>query len=235
MRRLILRTLFWFYDEDEFHKLVERFSPWGEMLTRLMLEKYEGKRMVYININFKTQKRYDSFGFSPNYTHYYGGNLAYDGLWDMDYYNSLPPNEQIRFVWDKGCEFLITASEASRNQSLADACRYAHAKGLEMGVNPDFRRLAVPVELYGRNLVACIWIHYDDPTMMMTAVFTLEDGDRRLFEKKLCAVEFKYDFFPGWIKKIEVKNGNTVIVKGHYELDCLPYKIPIPEEIVCGK
>lgn len=232
MKRLIDRILFWFYDQEQFHKLVERFSPWGEMLTRLMLEKYTGKRMEFINISLKTQKYYTLSGKSSNYTHYYGGNLMYDGLWDLDYFNQLSPNEQIHFVWDKGCEYLICASEASKNLPLADACRYAYAKGLEMGLNPDFRRLSVPIELYGKNLLACIWIRYDISTMLMTAVFTLEAEDQVLFEKKICAVEFKFDFFPGWFKKIEVKNGDTIIVKGHYELDCLPMKIPISEEVV---
>lgn len=255
MKLLIDRLLFWFYDESQICSLVERFSPWAALLTRLMLEKYTGRRMEYINIYFKTSETFQLYQIENNDFHYYGGHLQYSGLWDIEHFLQLSPLDQVRYVWNKGCEFLISASEKACNQSLADACRYAHQKGLELNLNPDFRRLSVPVELYGKSLLACVWIRYDQPTVLtlrelswrfgwpppigmevlyMTAYLTLEDGDQVLLEQRICSVELGYSFFPSWIKKIEVKNGNTLIVKGHYELDCLPLKIPISKEVVWG-
>lgn len=234
MKKSIDRIVFAFNDDAILPKMEERFIPFSQFLQRLLLETYQGKRMENIIVYFRTAKDYADGKIKKNSMHYHRGHLTYHGEIDLDSFNRLSPKAQVRLIWDKACEYIVRAAEESNNLPLADSCRIAHAKGLEMDINPDFRTFAVPVELYGEALTACVWMRYNDAEMLVSAVFTLEKGEQVLLEQHILTVDVKYEFLPGWFKKIEVKNGNMIIVKGHYDLDCLPMKIHISEEVVKG-
>lgn len=56
----IERTLFWFKDGDEVLKtLNEDFFGLGTLLNRLLNEKYEGKKIKFINLDFCTNRTYE--------------------------------------------------------------------------------------------------------------------------------------------------------------------------------
>ena len=82
MNNRIERTLFWFKNgREECHRLTNYFFALGTLLNRLLNEKYHGKKIQFINIEFFSLDTYQIFPIiPPNYIHYYGkagGHLAW--------------------------------------------------------------------------------------------------------------------------------------------------------------
>jgi len=87
----------------------------GTLLNRLLNEKYDGKKIPFINLEFNTEKTYELFPVVPKNTHYYsGGDLQYYGLFDKDEFMKLSWSGQSVFLWERGCEYLKESAQLMR-------------------------------------------------------------------------------------------------------------------------
>jgi hypothetical protein len=196
---------------------------YGLLLSRLLNEVYDGKKIPFLNILFATQEHYIKYPIVPLY--YINSNascLEFHGLIDFKEFYLLSEGEQVIFVWEKVYEYIQTAAKAIKNYQLVEASEYAYKKGLEINLNPDFRVVDTDIILFEQPVRASVWIYFKPDRMC--SKFTLELADKLVFEKELDSTVPALEFFLVIYKKIEVKD-NVVIVKGHYEVDYLPLKI----------
>jgi hypothetical protein len=231
MKKSIGRTLFWFKDKDEkLNDLGNRFFALATLLNRLLNEKYEGKKIQFINIDFCSQETYNMFPTIPvDYTHYYGGHLQYHGLIDYSQFRQLTYEEQNNFIWIKGCEYLQRASEVVKNNALTEAIEYAYIRGLEMRLNPDYRLVESEVVIYGQFMKASVWVNFKQDGMY--SKLTLENDNTVIFEKSIDKTNNGIEFFLEIYKSIEAKE-NTLTIKGSRDVKYLPLSLFIEESFI---
>jgi len=231
MNRAIDRTLFIFDDEGE--RLVyigNRYFPLAIMFDRLMNEVYDGKKIVYINIFFGTDKVYASHpAVHKGLVHYYGGHLAYYAEFDVNMFNAIKEDEQDKLIWEKVHASLEVAARSIKNNALLKACDYAYKKGLEVNLNPDYKVLESDISIYGYQVKAAVWINFFRD--YMSSKFTLERNGKVIFEKPIDKAVPGNEFFLEMYKGIQVKD-DMVIIKGHRDVEYLPLKILIPEGVL---
>ena len=232
MKNTIGRTLFWFKNADGYVKILnEGYFAFGTLLNRLMNEKYEGRKIKFINICLAPEEYYRKFACPVNHLHYHSGHLNFDGLIDFNEFNRLSKSGQVSFVWNKGYEYLKSSALMLKNNNLLEACEYAYHKGLEIGLNPDYKMVEADVVLYGVPVNASVWVNFKNDGM--DSKFSLEKDGKVIFEKEIDATINGIEFFLEMYKKIEVKN-NGFLIKGHYGVDYLPLLIPIDKELLEG-
>jgi hypothetical protein len=229
MKNAIERTLFWFNDgDDKLLSLNERYFSLGTLLNRLLCENYKGKKIQFINIYFRTEETYKLHPKAPkHYTHFYGGQLTYDDVFDLDMFNKISEQEQNEFVWKRAFEILQDASTSIKNKQLLSASEYAFNKGLEMNLNPDYRMVEKDIELFNQPMKAAVWVNFRKEGMY--SKFTLEKENQIVFEKEIDKTRNGVEFFLEMYKDIELK-GNDIIIKGRKDVEYLPLKIPISKE-----
>lgn len=236
MKTTIQRTLFWFQDgEEELTFLNDRFFPLGNLMNRLLSEVYNGKKIKFINLNFRTEKTYKLFPeVSKHWSHFYGGLLRRNDVFDIDSFYRKGEGEQNIFIWECAYKALCKASEETKNMELLKASNYAYRKGLVINLNADYKMIEAEAVLHGEQLQAAVWVHFYPGKDRMYSKFTLEKEGAVILEKDLDEARLGIEFFLEMYKKIEVK-GNSIIIKGHYEVDYLPLKIPIDISIIKSK
>lgn len=89
------RTLFWFKDGDEqLISLSDIFFGLATLLNRLLNEKYEAKKIKFINIDFSTNKTYELYPALPKgEPYFYNGHLRYFGVFDKNKFSNLSKSE----------------------------------------------------------------------------------------------------------------------------------------------
>ena len=215
------RTLFWFKDENNMLTFLnEDFFGLSNLLNRLLNEKYDGKKIKFINIFFSTKKIYESN------VYYYGGHLHYRAVFDKDKFINLSKSEQYKFVWEKAHKYLLESANFIKNSSLAEAADYAYSKGLEMNLNPDYRVVDTDIIIFGEHLRASVWINFKEDGM--SSEFTLERSGNVIFKKELDKTVKGVEFFLVMYKAIVVE-GNNIVIKGRRDVEDLPLKIPFSE------
>lgn len=224
------RTLFWFKDgEKSLIELNERFFAYGILMNRLLNERYDGKKILYINIDFATEKTYELFPNLPkNDVYYYGGHLRYYGILNTNELKQYNYDEQNKYIWDRACEYMKTASRSLKNPKLLNSCEYTAKKGLELDLNPDYRMVEKDVVLFGQFLKASIWVNFRKDGMY--SKFTLEKQGKIVFEKLIDKTKNGVEFFLEIYKDIDVV-GDFIIIQGSKEVKYLPFKIHIPQRI----
>ena len=223
------RTLFWFKDgEIEFLDLNERFFSLGTLLNRLLNEKYDGKKIEFINIDFSTERTYELFPKIPkNDAYYYGGHLRYYGIFDINEFRQLSYQEQDIMIWNKACSYLSRSAKSIKNKKLLGACEYACNKGLELELNADYRMVEKDIVLFNQPLKAAVWVNFKKDGMY--SKFTLEKGSTIVFEKEIDKAKNGVEFFLEMYKDIDLED-NDIVIKGRKDVEYLPLKIPIIKE-----
>ncbi|APZ47809.1 hypothetical protein BW723_16560 [Polaribacter reichenbachii] len=229
MKNIIERTLFWFSDgDDKLLSLNERYFSLGNLLNRLLCEKYKGKKLQFINLFFRTEETYKLYPqASKHFTHFYGGQLTYDDVFDLKAFNKMNKQEQDNFIWKRAFEILQEAAASIKNKDILNASEYAYNKGLEMDLNPDFRMIEKDVVLFDQALKAAIWVNFKKEGMY--SKFTLEKENQIVFEKEIDKAKNGVEFFLEIYKDIDLKN-NNIIIKGRKDVEYLPLKIRIYKE-----
>lgn len=227
----IRRTLFWFNEGDErLHNLTADFFGLATMLNRLMNEKYDGKRIRFINIYYANEQTYQLYPKRlKEESHFYNGLLSYYELIDYNEFNKLPKSDQFLFLWNSAYDCIRKASKNIKNESLSISCKYAYNKGLELNLNPDYRVLEAEVMLFGETLLAAVWILFRDDKMY--SKFKLEKKGKVLFEQDIDSSGNAIEFFLEIYKKIELV-GQTIIIKGVRDVDYLPLRIKIEKSML---
>jgi len=225
------RTLFWFKDGDkQLNKLTDDFFGLGFLLNRLLNEKYDGKKIKFINIDFFTENTFKLYPILPKEAPYcYNGHLRYYGVFDFHLFESFSYEERYNFVWEKAHKYLIEAAKNNKNPKLIEAVNYAYKKGLELELNPDFRVIDVFIPIDGKEVRASIWILFQKDGM--ASKFTLQSSENLIFEQVLDKTEKGVEIFLEMYKSIAIENGN-IVIKGRKDIASLPVKIPLSKIII---
>lgn len=229
MKLTIERSLFGFNDGIESINLLnDKFNFLAILLNRLLSDKYNGKKIKYLNLFFyenskKLQKAYGKEYF----LHYYGGQFTYKKAFDLDYFLTLNFNDQKTFIWKQAYEMLQFAGKELKNESLSMSSEYAYHKGLEIGLNADYRMIESDVVLFKENYKASLWINFLENQMQ--ANFTLEKDNNIVFKKNIGEAPNGMEFFFVMFKKIE-QDKNSIIIKGAKDVEYLPQKIIFAED-----
>lgn len=218
------RTLFWFYDQaGPILKLNEAFLGLSTLLNRLLNEKYEGRKIQFINLDFATLEKYETAPSVPmDEPYYYGGHLRYYGLFDSAKFSTLTTNEKKAFVWKQGCDNLMKSATSINNTELLEATQYAYKKGIAKDLNPDFCVVKNNIELNRQNFTVSVWINFTEDSMFSKLI--VEKNGNVIFEQVLDKSRNGIEFFLEIYKKLELKV-NLIIVKRHKDAGP-PVKVP---------
>jgi hypothetical protein len=230
MKPLIERALLWFKDSnDRLFFLSEKYFGLSMLLTRLLNERYDGKKIKFININFRTEDVYNSHPDAPkHHTHYYGGHLNYDDVFDHASFTRLSSEDQKKYIWKRSFEVLQEASNSIKNRHLLNASEYAYNKGLETSLNPDYKMLEASLSMHGQLINASIWINFKEDGMYANLV--LEKKGVKIFERNIDKAKNGVEFFLEMYTGLGVAD-NDILIKGKKDVDYLPLKIPIDPNI----
>jgi hypothetical protein len=222
----IERTLFWFKDgNDMLTDLNDHFFSLGVLLNRLLNEKYDGKKIKFINLDFATNKTYELHKNLPKEEpYYYAGHLRYYGTFDKEQFVKRTRIEQNNYVWNKAQEYLLKSAESIKNKKLLLAAEYAYTKGIEIKLNPDYRMVEAEVNFFGQQLKASIWVNFTVDGMF--SKLTLEKEGEVIFEKNIDRTKNGVEFFLEMYTGIELKN-NNIIISGRKDVEYLPLKISL--------
>jgi hypothetical protein len=226
----IRRLLFWFKDgQNDLYSLNYKFFPLSLLLNRLLNETYKDKTINSININLYTEATYSLYPLAVKYhLHHTNRVISYDDFFDLDIFNNLTFEQQKKMLWERSREIFVEASAKTNNKNLIIAADYAYNKGKTLNLDTDFKILSEIFTLDGMSLEASVWIKFKDDSMQ--SIFSIEKGGRIIFEKFIDKSLTGNEFFLTIYKKIEIKN-NCIIIKGNREIDYLPMKININEDI----
>jgi hypothetical protein len=224
----IERTLFWFKDGDEqLTSFSNDFFGLGTLLNRLLNEKYDGKKIKFINLDFSTDKTYEFYPALPKRkSYFYGEYLRYYGVFDKEEFTSLNKIKQYNFVWENAHKYLIELANATKNSRLLNAADYAYLKGFEMDLNPDYRVVDTEIIIFGEHTRASVWINFKEDGMY--SKFTLERYGNLIFERELDKTQNGVEFFLEMYKAIVVE-GSNIVIKGRTDASGLPLKISLSE------
>ena len=130
------RTLFWFEDGSEMlTSLNEDFFGLGTLLNRLLNDKYDGKKIRFINIYFSTEKSFElNTSLIKDEPYYFGGHLQFFGVFDKEQFSSLSRTERQKYIWFKAYQYLCKSAQFINNKKLVEAAEYAHQKGIEINL-----------------------------------------------------------------------------------------------------
>ena len=220
------RTLYWFKDGDEtLISLNEDFFGLGTLLNRLLNEKYDGKKVKFINIDFSTNKTYELFPILPkNEPYYYGGHLRYYGLFDLNQFNEFNWDEKKLYVWENSIQYIKKSADFIKNKKLLDAAEYAYNKGFENDLNPDYRLLESNFFVSEKQFHTSLWINFKENGM--SSKLTIENEGKVIFEMEIDKTPKGIEFFLEMYKEMEF-DGDNIIIKGLKGVDYLPLKIPM--------
>lgn len=237
MKNRITRILFRFRDGDvTLHEVEHLFYGLSMLLHRLINERYEGRKIKFINIYFSSKNTYEVFPIPPmHHIHYYSGSnsdvIRYDGEIDYIEFNKRTEIEQQYHIWEKACEYLLASSLFIKNNKLFDATQYGYKKGLEMKLTTDYRLVETDSIVYGEEIKASVWIHFRKDKMF--SILALEKEGNVIWQRQLDESGKGIGFFLEIYKKIEIHD-NILILKGHREIEYLPLKIQIIPEMIRG-
>lgn len=228
---MIERTLFWFIDGNEqLLRLNERYFALGNLLNRLLNETYDGKKIKFINMYFRTEETYKLHPRSVrHYLHFYGGHLNYDDVFELSIFNKLKKEDQDSMIWKRAFEILQESSISIKNNSLLTASEYAYKKGIDIGLNPDYRMIEADVIIYDEPIRASVWVNFRSDGMY--SKLTLEKDGIVFFEKDIDSTKNGIEFFLEMYKSIEVED-DAIVIKGHRDVKYLPLKIPIEKQLI---
>lgn len=221
------RLLFWFGDADQrFDEWNKKFFGLARLLTRLLRQNYDGKKIKFINIHFYTDERYERYPVLPKGEPHLGSDLTFYGIWDIEAFKQLSYKEQLRYVWDTSFEYLVKSAVYMKNDKFLEAAKFAHEQGILLGLNPDYRMVEQDIDIYGEIYKASVWANFKEERMYSR--FTLEKSSKIVFEKQMDRWDLGNPFFFLAYKSIVVEK-NLIIIKGHGDVETLPLKIPLNE------
>lgn len=231
MKHLIDRALVWFKDGDnDCLNLNDGYHPLSVLYTRLLQEVYQGKKIQFINVYFKSEKTYQLYPKSPrHHLHYYGGHLWYNDVFDFAHFNAMSEEQKKIFIWSRLHEIMAAAAKALGNTELEQASEYAYNTGMEWSLNVDYKILETEIILFEQPVMAAIWYVFKDDSTY--AYLVLTRGAKELFRKELVKGAIGNPFLLVMYKRITAK-GNRVTVEYVRMAQTPPIRIPIEQTVL---
>jgi hypothetical protein len=227
MKKQLGRILFWFKDEDNLlYEYTAKFTPLAMLLNRLINEKYSGKKIKFININFCTSATFARFEkIERNNTHSYGGHITHNSTFLRDEFKHKSFVEQKRDLWESALKVMERISADINSSDLKIACEIAYESGLKANLNEDFILLQEYTQINDTIIKAELWAEFEENTV--SSKFKIYSDDKLIsssvIDKSNPDVEFFYEMY----KKIEFDLQGNIILKGHYSIDYLPLHLDL--------
>ena len=102
---------------------------------------------------------------------------------------------------------------------------FAHKKGIELNLNPDFKLLETDFLHNGEKINAALWIRFKN-NLMISSV-EISKGEVSVLKKSIDQARIGIEFFLDMYKQIVFQDG-FVVIKGSKKIDCSPLKIVFP-------
>jgi hypothetical protein len=221
------RLMFWFSDgQDDLYNYTVKFAPLAMLLNRLINYEYSGKKIKFLNINFKTPRTFGLFDkIEPNYTHSYGGHVQHNTIFYRVDFESKSIIEQKRYVWDLAQRVLILISKDTKNPELERCCKLAYNHGLESDLFEDFIILENVSDIANEKIKAELWAEFDNDRV--SARFKIFKNNVLVLNRVIDSTKSDTEFFYDMYKKIIIESNGQIILKGHSEIEYLPLKIDL--------
>lgn len=229
MKLAIERTMFGFNDGiDAVNELNDKFTFLSVLLNRLLSEKYDGKKIKFLNLFFydSSEKLEKAYG-KKYFLHYYGGQFTYKKVISYPDFLKLDFNSQKQFIWHKAYEMLQFASRELKNHNLLEASEYAFHKGIELNLNADYRMLEENIVIFKEHYKAALWVNFLESKM--EANFTLEKDNKLILKTKIDEAPNGMEFFLVMFQKIQQQE-NGVVIRGEEDVSYLPLEIAFEKE-----
>ncbi len=225
---IVDRTLFWFFNEsDSLQPMTQKYFGLANLLNILLNKYYSGKRIKFINLNYRTQQIYDRFpNAKVDSAHFYNGVLTFNGLFNEEEFDKFENTEKKIFLWDKACKSIEIASEKVNNNNLLDVMELVYAEGLKDGLNTNYENLKTPFSYQGNTYEASIFFEIDE--YYMKSIFMVSNEGKKLFEKPIDRTLPGVEFFLEMYKKIEI-DFEAIIIRGSKDIEYLPLRISFDE------
>jgi hypothetical protein len=222
------RTLFFFKNGyDALHDLGLDFYGLCNLLNTLMNERYNGKKITFINIYFYSESAYEVYPALVKGYYYYGGHLTYNSVLDFDAFLQLSEWEQTSMIWEKSYLILKESAIAGKNKDLLAACEYAYEKGKAIDYCTDMEVTTSLLILFERSYQAAIIILFEKEALV--AKLVLKDGESLVYEKIIWRTVRGMELFLEIFERI-VSAGNIIIIQGPKDIPEFPMTIHITKE-----
>lgn|GEM_PF-764376 len=233
MMHLIDRALVWFKDgDDKRSDLDGKYYPLSVLYTRLLREVYQGKRIQFINVFFKSEKTYELYPKSPrHHLHFSNGHLWYNDVFDFDDFNSMTEEQKKVFVWSRTYSIMAAAARKLGNAELERANEFAYKSGMERSLIADYNVLGMEVTLFEQVVKASIWYVFKEDGMYSYLVITHDE--KELFRKELAKGALGNEFFLEMYKRITAKH-DTIVVEYVRSAERPPVKISIDPSLIAS-
>lgn len=223
-KKIPIRVRFWFKDGSEIlQNLNEKFSPLGHLMSRLLAENLESRKVKFINHQLKTEKTYALFPQSEkNYLHEYGDEIWYNDCLDLTKFSSLSEDEQKLFLWEK----IYVAISNTKTKGLKEAIEKAYHSGLDANLACDYNVLETEFELSGDKYQAVLRICFEENSKSSSLL--IYKSGAPIYCRKIDDSDLGNSFFLEMYNSIEV-NSSEIIIKGDSDIEYLPLKIKFKE------
>uniref|UniRef100_UPI0040483AFE hypothetical protein n=1 Tax=Roseivirga sp. TaxID=1964215 RepID=UPI0040483AFE len=230
MSTRIERILFFFFDgRDRHNELNNRFFPLALLFNRLINSQYNGPKIKFININFRSQKSFDLYPNNrPESFNLYRGHLNYDGLFDFDKFERPDKEEQISFIWTEVCDVLAKVAEEIGNNELKKALEYVKEAGIKNKFEVNYKVLEEELLVFDKPVNTSLWFDFSDA--IVRSMLRLCIGQDLVWEREVHRSEIDLEFFLVMYKKILYLGEGIILIKGHYAYKGLPAKFKIEKE-----
>jgi hypothetical protein len=231
MKHLIDRALVWFKDGNGTRlDLNYKYYPLSVLYTSLLRERYQGKKIQFINVNFKSEKHYQLYPKDLRHNlHFHGGHFNYNDVFDFDHFNAMSEEQKKIFIWCRVNEIMAAAAETLGNTELEKANEYAYNTGMERSLNADYKILETEVVLFEQAVKAAIWYMFKEDGMYSYLVLTRDE--KELFRKELAKGALGNPFFLVMYKRITA-NRDTLTIEYVRSAETRPVRTLIERAIL---
>lgn len=226
----IERVLFWFRKGGEnLPSLFDRFFGLSHLLGRILNEEYKGKKIKYINLYFYTKESYELFPhLEINAVHSHGGHINFYGLLKEEELSKLETTEQKFYIWKMACLALEKCAATLENKELEASIIIANKRGVQLGLNTDFKAITYEFEMFG--LVFCASIEFKFQEEVVGSWLVLVHDNRTIYENQITQSSIGAEIFLEAYKSIKL-DGETLIVSGKRDVVGPPLKFDVNELI----
>ncbi|MFM2000404.1 MAG: hypothetical protein RL204_2351 [Bacteroidota bacterium] len=226
----IERVLFWFrIGGENLPYLFDRFFGLSHLLGRILNEEYKGKKIKYINLYFYTKESFELFPhLEINAVHSHGGHINFYGLLKEEELSKLETTEQKLYIWRMACLALEKCAATLENKVLEASIIIANKRGVQLGLNTDFKAITHEFEMFG--LVFCASIYFKFQEEVVSSWLILEHKDRTIYECEMSHASVGAEIFLEAYKSIKLE-GESLIVSGRRDVLGGPLKFDVNDLI----
>lgn len=219
------------------------------MLFMHSINKYYSAGKADINvIDFWTEATYKIYPTREcGFTTFFRGLTHFTKI-EESFFTELTYQERKSYLWERVYQIFKEILPKVKQFDLLEAVEKAYQDGLAVGLNPDFRVLEKDVILYDIHFKASVWMTFNEDNISsfntpfrqfdgqhlftedVISKFTLERDGVVVYERELDTGSMGNEYFLTVYKKIEQIKENTLVIKGHYDMETLPLKIKFTKE-----